>query len=101
MKDKRRELRKKHNEICRNIMNETDASDIKKLQAERERIEKKIKQTEGGSGVKDKKRQKRDIGNCLLCYRRIKYGEPYVESNKRIFCKERHLNEYIALKNEK
>lgn len=42
MKDKRRELRKKHNEICRNIMNETDASDIKKLQAERERIEKRL-----------------------------------------------------------
>lgn len=101
MKDKRRELRKRHNEICRSVMNETDASRIKKLKAERERIEKKIKQTEGGSGVKEKKHQKRDIGNCLLCYRRIKYGEQYVQLDRLVFCKERHLKEYIALKNEK
>jgi hypothetical protein len=82
-------------------MNETDGSRIKQLQVERDRIEKKIQRTEGGAVVKTKKRQKRDIGNCLLCYRRIKYGEPYVESSKRIFCNDRHLKEYIALKNEK
>ncbi|WJH28422.1 hypothetical protein N6H13_25865 [Paenibacillus sp. CC-CFT742] len=102
MKDKRRDLRNKHNELCRNILDATDEKLLKQLNADRKKIEEKIRQTEGGPIVSNtKKKLKSHIGNCPLCFRRIEYGECYVQAGKLTFCNERHRKEYIALINEK
>ncbi|MET3937215.1 hypothetical protein ABIC22_000027 [Paenibacillus sp. PvP094] len=100
MKNTRRELRKQHNEICRKILDATDENLIMQLQADRKKIEGKIQKAEGGPIV-SKKKSRRDIGNCPLCFHRIKYGESYVQAGKLKFCNERHHKEYIALVNEK
>lgn len=102
MKDKRRDLRKQHNEICRKIMDATDEKQLLKLKADRKKIEDKIQRTEGGPVVsKSKKKSKRHIGNCPLCTRKIEYGDSYVQAGKLTFCNDRHHKEYIALLNEK
>lgn len=102
MKDKRRELRKQHNEICRKIMDATDEKLLKQLHVKRKSIEEEIRQTEGGPVVSNgKKKTKSHIGNCPLCFRRIEYGESYVLAGKLTFCNERHRKEYVALINEK
>ncbi|NUU77991.1 hypothetical protein [Paenibacillus xylanilyticus] len=100
MKNKRRELRKQHNEICRKILDATDKSLIMQLQAKRKKIEGEIQKSEGGPIV-SKKKFKSDIGNCPLCFQRIKYGESYVQAGKLKFCNDRHRREYAALINEK
>lgn len=102
MQNKRRELRKKLNEICRNILKATDEKQIKQLHADRKRMEAKIQRSEGGpvesTGTK---KSRKYIGSCPLCSYRIKYGESYVEYRKMTFCNERHYKEYVALRNEK
>ncbi|MEK4113256.1 hypothetical protein MHH92_23600 [Paenibacillus sp. FSL M7-1414] len=102
MQNKRRELRKQHNEICRKIMDSTDGKQLKQLHADRKKIEDKIQRTEGGPVVsKSKKKPKRHIGNCPLCFRKIEYGDSYVQAGKLTFCNDRHHKEYIALLKEK
>ncbi|WP_339241355.1 hypothetical protein MKX40_10505 [Paenibacillus sp. FSL R5-0517] len=102
MKDKRRDLRKQHNEICRKIMDATDEKQLLKLKADRKKIEDKIQRTEGGPLVsKSKNKPKSHIGNCPLCFRRIERGDSYVQSGKLTFCSDRHYKEYVALQNEK
>lgn len=102
MNNQRRELRKRHNEICRKILDETDVYRIKELQVVRKEIEVELQRTEGEPPIKEKKQKpKRHIGNCPLCFRRIEYGESYVQVGKLTYCNDRHLKEYKALINEK
>ncbi|WFR64280.1 hypothetical protein P9222_08965 [Paenibacillus amylolyticus] len=102
MNNQRRELRKRHNELCRKIMDATDEKQLKQLQADRKKIEEKLQRAEGGPVVaKSKQKLKRHIGNCPLCFRKIEYGESYVQAGKLTFCNDRHHKEYISLINEK
>ncbi|OMF09580.1 hypothetical protein BK129_01640 [Paenibacillus amylolyticus] len=102
MSNQRRELRKRHNEICRKILDETNVQRINELQVVRKEIEAELQRTEGEPTVKEsKKKPKRHIGNCPLCFRRIEYGESYVQAGKLTYCNDRHLKEYKALINEK